>query len=184
MARIDFTWFSYCQNTFTQFFFTVTRPLRKVSDLEEAVAAASGVFREEPPYRTAEELWEGLKPGDEGAGLCFCFFLRLCKNEKNVLQGKRWVGFRIEDARHFYLSGRHRAVPYQKKPKSVVAIEPSRAQRDIFARSGLARYTAPSVEERAAVELQTTLNKIYQQWPLLWMDKWYNKRFHKTLATR
>ena len=42
---------------------------------------ASGVFRdvwlEEPPYHTAEELWEGLKQGDEGARLLFVFFLRL-----------------------------------------------------------------------------------------------------------
>ena len=55
---------------YTIFFFTVTMPLRKVSDLEKTVAAASGVFRDvcskEPPYHTAEELWEGLKHGDEG----------------------------------------------------------------------------------------------------------------------
>ena len=42
-------------------------PLRKEVDLEKTVAAASGVFRdvcsEEPPYHTAEELWEGLKQG-------------------------------------------------------------------------------------------------------------------------
>ena len=72
---------------------------------------------------------------------------------------------------------RHRAVPYQGKPKSVVAIEGSRAQRRILARSGLARYTAPSVKERAAVKLQTTWDKIYQQWVVLWMDDWYNKQF-------
>ena len=65
-----------------------------------------------------------------------------------------------------------------------MAIEGSRAQRCILARSGLARYTAPSVKDRAAVRLQTTLNKIDQQWVVLWMDNWYNKRFttnpHKT----
>ena len=46
-------------------------PLQKEVDLEKTVAAASGVFRdvcsEEPPYHTAEELWEGLKQGDGGA---------------------------------------------------------------------------------------------------------------------
>ena len=60
-------------------------PLRKVSDLEKAVAAASGIFRDvcsvKPPYHTAEELWEGLKQRDEGARLLFTFFLRLRKNE-------------------------------------------------------------------------------------------------------
>ena len=65
------------------FFFTVTMPLRNLSDLEKTVAAASGVFRdvysEEPPYHTAEELWEGLKQGDEGARLLFVFFLRVRK---------------------------------------------------------------------------------------------------------
>ena len=72
---------------------------------------------------------------------------------------------------------RHRAVLYQGKPKSVIAIEGSRAQRRILARSGLARYSAPSVKERAAVRLQTTWNKIHQQWVVLWMDNWYNKQF-------
>ena len=92
-----------------QIFLTVTMPLRKVSDLEKTVAAASGVFRdvcsEEPPYRTAEELWEGLKQADEGARLLFIFFLRLRKNQRTrcsvekaiTLEGKRWVGVLIED---------------------------------------------------------------------------------------
>ena len=66
--------------------FTVTMPLRKVSDLEKTVAAASAVFRdvcsEKPPYHTAEELWEGLKQGHEGARLLFLFFLRQRKNER------------------------------------------------------------------------------------------------------
>ena len=47
-------------------------------ELEKTVAEASGVFRdvcsEEPLYHTAEELWEGLKQGDEGAELLFVFF--------------------------------------------------------------------------------------------------------------
>ena len=67
--------------------------------------------------------------------------------------------------------------PVPGKPKSVIAIEGSRAQRRILARSGLARYSAPSVKERAAVRLQTTWNKIHQQWVVLWMDNWYNKQF-------
>ena len=71
---------------------------------------------------------------------------------------------------------RHRAVPSKGKPKSVVAIEGSRAQRRILARSGLARCSAPSVKEKAAVRLQTTLNKIHQQWVVLRMDNWYNKQ--------
>ena len=72
---------------------------------------------------------------------------------------------------------RHRAVPYQGKPKSVVAIEGSRAQRRILARSGLARYSAPSVKEKAAVTLQTTWNKIHQQWVVLWMDNCPKQQF-------
>ena len=164
-------------------------PLRKEVDLEKTVAAASGVFRdvcsEEPPYHTAEELWEGLKQGDEGARLLFVFFLRLRKNERTrcsvekaiAAEGKRWVGVLIEEARRLYLLMRHRAVPYQGKPKSVVAVEGSRAQRRILARSGLARYSAPSLKEKAAVRLQTTWDTIYQQWVVLWMDNWYNKQF-------
>ena len=77
----------------------------------------------------------------------------------------------------FFSLMRHRAVPYQGKPKSVLAIEGSRAQRRILARSGLARYSAPLVKEKAAVRLQTTWNKIHQQWAVLWMDNWYNKQF-------
>ena len=72
---------------------------------------------------------------------------------------------------------RHRAVPYQGRPKSVVAVEGSGAQRRILARSGLARYSAPSLKEKAAVRLQTTQNKIHEQWVVLWMDNWYNKPF-------
>ena len=80
-------------------------PLRKGVDLEETVAAASGVFRdvcsEEPPYHTAEELWEGLKQGDEGARLLFGFFLRLRKNERTRCsverrsrqKGRDWLVF-------------------------------------------------------------------------------------------
>ena len=76
-------------------------PLRKVSDLEKTVAAASGVFcdvcSEKAPYHTAEELWEGLKQGDEAAQLLFVFFLRLRKNERTrcSVEGKRWVGVLI-----------------------------------------------------------------------------------------
>ena len=59
-------------------FLTVTMPLRKVSDTEKTVAAASGIFRdvcsEEPPYHTAEQLWEGLKQGDEGGRLLLSFY--------------------------------------------------------------------------------------------------------------
>ena len=80
-------------------------PLQKESDLEKTVAAASGVCRdvcsEEPPYHTAEELWEGLRQGDEGARLLFVFFLRLPKNERTrcrfqkaiAAEGKRWLVF-------------------------------------------------------------------------------------------
>ena len=113
------------------------------------------------------------------------FFLRLRKNERTLCsvekpiaaEGKRWLGVLIGEAWRLYLLMRHRAVPYQGKPKSVVAIEGSRAQRRILARSGLARYSALSVKEKAAVRLQTTWNKIHQQWVVLWMDNWYNKQF-------
>ena len=164
-------------------------PLRKEVDVEKTAAAASGVFRDvcsvEPPYHTAEEVWEGLKQGDEGARLLFVFFLGLrkieptrCTFEKAIAaEGKRWVGVLIEEAWQLHLLMRHRAVPYQGKPKSVVAIEGSRAQRRILARSGLARYSAPSVKEKAAVRLQTTWSKIHQQWVVLWIDNWYNKQF-------
>ena len=50
-------------------------------------------------------------------------------------------------------------------------------QARILAWSGLARYTAPSVKGRVAVKLQTTWNKIHQQWVVLRMDHWYNKQF-------
>ena len=165
-------------------------PLRKELDLEKTVAPASGIFwdvySEEPPYHTAEELWEGLKQGDEGARLLFVFFLRPRKNERTrcsvekaiAAEGKRWVGVLIEEAWRPYLVMRHRAVPYQGKPKSVVAIEGSRAQRRILARSGLVRYSASSVKERAAVRLQTTWDKIHEQWVVLWMDNWYTKQFN------
>ena len=91
-------------------FFTVTKPLRKVSDLEKTVAAASGVFRdvcsEEPPYHTAEEWWKGPKQGDEGAQLQFVYFLLQRKNERPrcsvgraiPAEGKSWVGVLIEEA--------------------------------------------------------------------------------------
>ena len=128
-----------------------------------------------------------LKQGDEGARLLFVFFLRLRKNERTrcsvekaiAAEGKRWVGVLIEEGwrLYFYLLMRHRAVPYQGKPKSVVAIEGSRAQRRILARSGLAPYSAPSLKVKAAVRLQTTWNKIHQQWVVLWMDNWYSKQF-------
>ena len=164
-------------------------PLRKESDLEKTVAAASGVFRdvcsEEPPYHTAEELWKGLKQADEGARLLFVFFLCLRKKERTrcsaekaiAAEGKRWVGVLIEEAWRLYLLMRHRALPYQGKSKSVVAIEGCRAKDPILARSGLAQYSAPSVKKKAAVRLQTTWNKIHQQWVVLWMDNWYNKQF-------
>ena len=112
-------------------------PLRKEVDLEKTVAAASGVFRdvcsEELPYHTAEELWEGLKQGDEGARFLFVFFLRLRKNERTrcsvekaiAAEGKRWVGVLIEEAWRLHLLMHHRAVPDQGKPKSVVAVEGS-----------------------------------------------------------
>ena len=113
------------------------------------------------------------------------FFLRLQKYERTgcsvekaiAAEGKRWVGVLIEEAWRLYLLMRHRAVPYQGKPKSIVAVKGSRARRRILARSGLARYSAPSLKKKAAVRLQTTWNKIHQQWIVLWMDNWYNKHF-------
>ena len=60
---------------------------------------------------------------------------------------------------------------------SVVSVEGSRAQRRILGRSGLPRYSAPSLKEKAAVRLQTTWIQIHQQWVVLWMDNWYNKQF-------
>ena len=113
------------------------------------------------------------------------FFLRLRKNERTrcsvekaiTAEGKRWVGVLIEEAWRVFLLMRHRAVPYQGKPKSVVAVEGSRAQRHILAMPGLARYSAPSLKEKAAVRLRTTWNKIHQQWFVLWMDNWNNKQF-------
>ena len=82
-------------------------------------------------YHTAEELWEGLKQGDGGARMLFVFFLRLRKNERTrcsvekaiAAEGKGWVGVLIEEAWRLYSLMRHRAVPYQGKPKSVVAVE-------------------------------------------------------------
>ena len=113
------------------------------------------------------------------------FFLRLrkiermrCSVEKAIAaEGKRWVGVLIEEAWRLYLLMRHRAVPYHGKRKSVVAVKGSRAQRRILARSGVARYSAPSLKKKAAVRLQTTWNKIHQQRVVLWMDNWYNKQF-------
>ena len=126
------------------------------------------------------------KTGRQGRAIAVCvFFLRMRKNERMrcsvekaiAAEGKRWVGFLIEEAWRLYLLLRHRAVPYQGKPKSVIAIEGSRAQWLILARSDLARYSAPSVKERATVRLQTTWNKIHHQWVVLWMDNWCNKQF-------
>ena len=133
-------------------------PLRKEVDLEKTVAAASGSFcdvcSEEPLYHTAEELWEGLKQVDEGAPLLFVFFLRLRKNERMrcsvekaiAAEGKICIGVLIEEAWRLSLLMRHHAVPYQGKAKSVVAVGGSRAQRRILSRSGLARYSAPSLK--------------------------------------
>ena len=117
--------------------------------------------------------------------MLFVFFLCLHKNERTrcsveeaiAAEGNRWVAVLIEEVWRLFLLMRHRAVPYQGKPESVIAIEGSRAQRRIVARSGLAQYSAPSVKERAAVRLRTTWNKIHQQWVVLWMDNWYNKQF-------
>ena len=116
------------------------------------------------------------------------FFLRLRQNERTrcsvekaiAAEGRRWVGVLIEEAWRLHLLMRHSAVPYQGKPKSVVAIQGSRAQRRILARSGLARYSAPSMKEKATVRLQTTWNKIHQQWVVLWMDNWYNQQFTRS----
>ena len=107
---------------------------------------------------------EGLRHGDDGARLLFIFVLRLRKNERTrcsvekaiAAEDKRWVGVLIEEAWRLYLVMRHRVVPYQGKPKSVVAIEGS----------------------RAAVRLQTKWNKIHLQWIVLSMEKWYSKQFN------
>ena len=137
-------------------------PLRKEVDLEKTVAAASGVFRdvcsEEPPCHRAEELWEGLKQGDEGARLLCVFFLRLRKNERTrcsvkkaiAAEGKRWVGVLIEEAWRLFLLVRHCAVPYQGKPKSVVAVEGSRAHFSKV-RSGAIQRTFAEGEGRSQV---------------------------------
>ena len=76
-------------------------PLRKVSDLEKTVVAESGVLRdvcsEEPPYHTAEKLWEGLKHGDGGARLLFVFFLRLRKTGRTRCSVEKKTRHRARD---------------------------------------------------------------------------------------
>ena len=121
-------------------------PVQKESDLEKTVAAASGVFRdvcsEEPPYNMAEQLWVGLKQADEGARLLFVLILRLRQNVQTrgsvgkaiAAKGKELVAVLIEEAWRLYVLMHHRAVPYQGKPKSVIVIEGSRAQRRISAK--------------------------------------------------
>ena len=111
--------------------------------------------------------------------MCYCVLLCAthCSVEKAIAaERKRWVGDLIEEAWRLFLLMRHRAVPYQGKRKSVVAIEGSRAQRRILARSGLARFTAPSVKETAEGKLQITWDKIHQKLVLLPMDNWYNRQ--------
>ena len=53
--------------------------------MEKEVVAVSGVFREvcsqDPSYQSTEDLWSGLKNGDEGAHVRFVFFLQMRKNE-------------------------------------------------------------------------------------------------------
>ena len=113
------------------------------------------------------------------------FLLRLRKKERTCCgvvveiasEGKRWVVDLLGEAWPIFLLICHRAVPHQGKPKSVVAKEGSRGQRRILATSVLARYSAPSVKETAAVRLQATWDKLYQQWVVLWMHNWYNKQF-------
>ena len=65
------------------------------------MAAASGVSRdvcsEEPPYHTAEELWEALKQGDEGARLLFVFLCVRAKINGRVAALKRPLQQRARD---------------------------------------------------------------------------------------
>ena len=76
-------------------------PLQKEVDLGKTVAAASVVFRdvcsEEPPYHTAEELWEGLKQGDKGARLLFFFFCTCAKMNGRVAALKRRLRQKARD---------------------------------------------------------------------------------------
>ena len=80
-------------------------PVRKVSTLEKTVAAASAMFRdvcsEEPPYHTAEELWEGVKQGDEGARLLFLFSCFYAKMKECVAVSKKQLRQRERDGWSF-----------------------------------------------------------------------------------
>ena len=126
--------------TCRQFFLAVTMLFRKLSYLQKTVVAASGIFRDvcskELPYHTAEELWEGPKEGDEYARLLFTLFLRLRKNERTrcsiqntfASEGKRLVDISKQASwAPLFVDTCHQATPYQGKPKTVVAIEGSRA---------------------------------------------------------
>ena len=72
-------------NTSMQILFVLTMPLRKLSDQEKTVVAASRIFRDvcsrKPPYRTTKEFWEGLKLEIRARDSCLLFFLRQRKNE-------------------------------------------------------------------------------------------------------
>ena len=69
------------------------------------MAAASGVFlnvcSEKPPCHAAQELWEGLKQGDEGARLLFVFFLRLPKKERTGCSVEKAIAQRVGDGSLF-----------------------------------------------------------------------------------
>ena len=64
--------------------------LRKVSDLEKTVATACAIFRAVySEYHMAQELWEGLKEGDEGARLLLIFFCVYKKIAQRIAPSKK-----------------------------------------------------------------------------------------------
>ena len=168
------------EDIFAQIFHTVTMPLRKVLHPDKTVAKASGVFctvcLEKPPYHTAQELWGGLKQADEGARLLLILFLCLRKNERMrysvqkaiASEGKRWVDVLIEEACRLYMLMPHSAVPYQERPKSVIAIKRSSAtQRAVSEGEGCSQVASNTEGNMPAVgcvvDGQLVQQAIYQK---------------------
>ena len=134
-----------------------------IAEVSKGAAALREACAAEPAYKTADDLWKGLKRNDLAAQLVLTFAQRLRFNKRTRhsfpaakrQEDKRWVRISRQEGWNLYLLMRQRAVPNRKKPGNKTGYL-TQTERRTKVRLGQADAAADTVDEKAAGALKTT----------------------------
>ena len=159
-------------------------PHQMIAEVSEGAAALREACAAEPPYPTADDLWNGLKRNDLVAQLVITFGERLRFNKRmrhslaaaQKQDNNHWVRILRQEGWNLYLLMRRRAVPNGKKRGNTTRYL-SQTERGTKVRIGQADAAANTVDEQAAAVLKATLTLVLASCCVLWIDNCYRAQY-------